>query len=58
MPAMMTVFGRSDREAAVRAKIMIMGTTPANLNNLQQASPLARQMTEEISRWLINKGYR
>lgn len=51
-------FGRSDREAAVRAKIMIMGTTPANLNNLQQASPLARQMTEEISRWLINKGYR
>lgn len=51
-------FGRSDREAAIRARIMIMGTTPANLNNLQQANPLARQMTEEISRWLINKGYR
>lgn len=51
-------FGRSARQAAVRSKIMIMGTTPANLNNLQQANPLARQMTEEISRWLVNKGYR
>lgn len=51
-------FGRSDRQAAVRSKIMIMGTTPANLSNLQQANPLARQMTEEISRFLISRGYR
>lgn len=43
---------------AARASIMIMGTTPANLNNLEQASALSRQMTEEISRWLISKGYR
>ncbi|WP_165071643.1 FlgO family outer membrane protein [Desulfovibrio sp. ZJ200] len=44
--------------ALARARIMIMGTTPANLNNLEKSSPLGRQMTEEISRWLINAGYR
>lgn len=49
---------RKDREALARARIMIMGTTPANINDLDEASPLARQMTEEISRWLINIGYR
>ena len=49
---------RKDREALARARIMIMGTTPANINNLDEASPLARQMTEEIARWLINAGYR
>ena len=49
---------RKDREALARARIMIMGTTPVNINNLDEASPLARQMTEEISRWLINAGYR
>ena len=40
---------RKDREALARARIMIMGTTPVNINNLDEASPLARQMTEEIS---------
>lgn len=40
-----------------RSQILIMGTTPANINNLQQANGLARQMTEEISRWLMNQGY-
>ena len=49
---------RKDRESLARARIMIMGTTPVNINNLDEASPLARQMTEEISRWLINEGYR
>ena len=49
---------RRDSEALARARIMIMGTTPADINNLESASPLARQMTEEISRWLINAGYR
>ena len=49
---------RKDSEALARARIMIMGTTPVNINNLDEASPLARQMTEEISRWLINAGYR
>lgn len=41
-----------------RSRIMIMGTTPANLGNLRSASGLARQMTEEISRWLKNRGYK
>lgn len=49
---------RKDREAVARAHIMIMGTTPVNINNLDEASPLSRQMTEEISRWLISAGYR
>ena len=40
-----------------RANIMIMGTTAANINNLEQASGLARQMTEEISRWMVDRGY-
>lgn len=50
--------GKKQRVALARAGIMIMGTTPANLNNLEKSSPLGRQMTEEISRWLINAGYR
>lgn len=45
-------------EKVDRSNIMIIGTTPANINNLQRASPLARQMTEEITRWLVNRGYR
>lgn len=49
---------RKDREALARSRIMIMGTTPVNINNLEETLPLARQMTEEISRWLINRGYR
>ncbi len=49
---------KKQRQALARAQIMIMGTTPANINNLEAASPLARQMTEEISRWLVNAGYR
>lgn len=52
------LFSSSQTQKAARSRIMIMGTTPANLNNLDQASGLSRQMTEEISRWLINRGYR
>lgn len=51
-------FGDRSLKNITRSQIMIMGTTPANINNLQQACPLARQMTEEISRWLMSKGYR
>lgn len=51
-----TFLGQAQKEA--RAKFLIMGTTPANINNLQQANGLARQMTEEISRWLVDRGYR
>lgn len=47
-----------EQHAVARANVIIMGTTPANLNNLEKSSPLARQMTEEISRWLVNAGYR
>ena len=49
---------KKQRQALARSRIMIMGTTPADINNLEAASPLARQMTEEVSRWLVNAGYR
>lgn len=51
-------FADSSTQRMTRSRIMIMGTTPANINNLTQASPLARQMTEEISRYLMSLGYR
>lgn len=51
-------FADSSSQRSVRSGIMIMGTTPANINNLTQANPLARQMTEEISRYLVGLGYR
>lgn len=41
----------------VRQGISIMATVPVSLNNLQVSSPLARQVVEEVSRWLISAGY-
>lgn len=49
--------GNSQNSDFARSHIMIMGTTPANLRNLKLANGLARQMTEELSRWLKNRGY-
>lgn len=49
---------RGTRESLTRARIVIMCTTPANINNLEEASPLARQMMEEVSTKLMDKGYR
>lgn len=53
-----TTIGSSQNNEFARSRIMIMGTTPANLTNLNRASILARQMTEEISRWLTQRGYK
>lgn len=53
-----TGLSRKESQALAKMRYMIMGTTPANINNLNQASPLARQMTEEISRYLVSRGYR
>lgn len=44
-------------EFDTRQRISIMVTVPVSLNNLQVSSPLARQVAEEVSRWLINAGY-
>lgn len=44
-------------ERSLRGSITIMGTVPVNINNLEVSCPLARQMTEEMSRWLVNAGY-
>ncbi len=45
------------RRKLIRSRITIMGTTPVNLNNLNLSNALARQMTEEVLRWLTNAGY-
>ncbi|WP_165077794.1 MULTISPECIES: FlgO family outer membrane protein [unclassified Desulfovibrio] len=49
---------KKELRALARSRILIMGTTPANLNNLEQANPLARQMLEEVSSDLVDMGYR
>ena len=49
---------KANREAVSRAGIMILGTSPVNINDLEESSPLARQMMEEVSRGLMQKGYR
>jgi len=50
-------FGNNQNNDFARSRIMILGTTPANLRNLQLTNSLARQMTEELSRWFKNRGY-
>lgn len=52
-----TGLSKKESERLARMRFMIMGTTPANINNLNQANALARQMTEEVSRYLMCKGY-
>ena len=37
--------------------ISVIVTTPVDLNNLEESSPVARQMQEEISTWLVRSGY-
>lgn len=49
---------KKELRAMTRSRILIMGTTPASINNLEQANPLARQMLEEVSSNLVNLGYR
>ncbi len=37
--------------------IPIFVTTPVNINNLEEANPLARQVEEELARWFVQAGY-
>ncbi len=46
------------RQQELRESITVMSTVPVNINNLEATCGLARQMSEEISRWMISKGYR
>ncbi len=41
----------------LRNTVTVMATVPVDLNNLKVTCPLARQISEEISRWLVNAGY-
>ncbi len=46
------------RQRQLRSTITIMTTVPVNLNNLQLSNALARQISEEMSRWFVTAGYR
>lgn len=41
-----------------RGTVSIATTVPVFLGDLDQSSPLARQMSEEITRWFVAAGYR
>lgn len=38
--------------------LVLMITTPANLDDLEQSSPLARLFAEELASWFVQAGYR
>jgi len=44
-------------EDAVKSKISIAVTTPVNLNDLSKTCPLARQVAEEITTYMVSEGY-
>lgn len=46
------------REAFTRSRFKILGTTPVNLDSLEVSCAAARQLVEEISGFLMEKGYR
>ncbi|MCG8529984.1 MAG: FlgO family outer membrane protein [Desulfovibrionales bacterium] len=44
-------------ETGERMDVGVIVTTPVALGNLEATSPLARQISEEVSRWLVTSGY-
>ncbi len=42
----------------LRNSVTVMATVPVNINNLKVSCPLARQMMEEVARWMVQSGYR
>ncbi|MDR1946258.1 MAG: hypothetical protein LBQ51_03730 [Desulfovibrio sp.] len=49
-------FGRKPGEGAA-GTLSLSVTTPVNINDLDDANPLARQMQEEAMRWFVRAGY-
>lgn len=47
---------RTGQESPVEGLSLTM-TTPVDVNNLDAANPLARQMQEELTRWFVQAGY-
>lgn len=47
-----------DKKRELRDRLTIMATVPVDINNLEVSCALARQMSEEVSRWLVNAGYK
>ncbi len=62
VPQAVSAMGREmDRQLVERfgqgEGLSMFVTTPVNVNNLEEANPLARQVQEEISRWFVQAGY-
>lgn len=52
------ILRRLQNVKSARASISIVSTAPVFLSNLEQSSPLARQMAEEVVTRLVEAGYR
>ena len=66
VPQAASAMGRElDRQVVSRLRqpdspaqgVTLFVTTPVNINNLEEANPLARQMEEELARWFAQSGY-
>lgn len=44
-------------DASIRSGISIAVTTPVNINDLTKTCPLARQVAEEITTYMVSEGY-
>ncbi len=42
----------------LRESITVMATVPVNINNLEVSCAFARQMSEEVTRWMVSQGYK
>ncbi|MDL2317296.1 hypothetical protein LJC59_09570 [Desulfovibrio sp. OttesenSCG-928-A18] len=61
VPSAASAVGRElDRQLAERvgaAAVSLTFTTPVDVNDMEQANPLARQVQEELARWFVQAGY-
>ncbi len=63
-PKINTVFSSEEEDRylmlarKLRSSVTVMATVPVNINNLKVSCPLARQMMEEVTRWMVQAGYR
>jgi len=55
------LFSRSDQKhhpLKIRRALSISCTVAVDLNNLENSSPVGRQISEEMARWFVQAGYR
>ena len=55
------LFSKSEQKAAslkIRRALSISCTVAVDLNNLENSSPVGRQISEEMARWFVQAGYK